>query len=63
MLITRKPSKKCERYSQESMSAADNIDEDITETLESACEAQSQVFWRLSDSLSFSSAGPSGHAI
>jgi len=45
------------------MSAADNIDEDITETLESACEAQSQVFWRLSDSLSFSSAGPSGHAI
>jgi len=45
------------------MSAGGSIDVDITETPESAREAEGQVLWRLSDSLSFSSAGPSGGVV
>jgi hypothetical protein len=48
---------------QESMSAAGNIDEGITETLESACEAEDQVLWRSTGSLSLSSSDPSGRAV
>jgi hypothetical protein len=60
VLITWKRPKRCDRYSQESTSATGKIDADMTEMLERVYEAKSQVIWRLSNSLSFRSADPSG---